>query len=69
MADAAFSVWDYSGSDASQALHSLNLLTSPNSIFAVVVSLTQPKEDLRRQLRHWLQQDFGPSAPSPRTTP
>ena len=52
--DATFSVWDYSGAHASQALHSLNLLTSPNSIFAVVVSLTQPKEHLRRQLRHWL---------------
>ncbi|MEE3110916.1 MAG: hypothetical protein VX299_02865 [Pseudomonadota bacterium] len=32
--------------------------------------LARPQDALHMsQLRHWLQQDFGPSAPSPRTTP
>jgi hypothetical protein len=32
--------------------------------------LARPQDAPRMsQLRHWLQQDFGPSAPSPRTTP
>jgi hypothetical protein len=39
---------------SSRGLHSMNLLSSPNSIYAIVVCLTNPPVELRRQVKYWL---------------
>jgi hypothetical protein len=39
-----FSVWDYGGDHVSRHLHALNLLASPNSIYAIVIALGEPPQ-------------------------
>ncbi|CAM9473583.1 unnamed protein product, partial [Phaeothamnion confervicola] len=52
--DRTLSVWDYGGLGSFRQLHGLNLLSSPNSMFVVVVSLMSPRAEQKRQVKYWL---------------